>query len=411
MKVLLINPKSPYLENDAAYPPMGLLYVAATIRDAGHQVSVLDTTVVSQFIVRNFNYDKYDLIGITCVTPNVDSVNELISILPSHIPLMIGGAHPTFVSDQIYNHSNHFIVKGESELILPQILKDVGSNHIKHIYDQGCVTPAHNIPSPARDLVNLHNYTPGGEKTTPIYTSRGCPYNCAFCSKLTGNSYRMIDRDQILDELYLDCIDMGFNHILIGDDNFIINVPRAKTLLNDIKEYDIKFRLNQDARTVREDVFSLAADAGCESISFGIESGSQNILNAMNKQTTVVQNYNAIKMAHEYGMKVKIYLVSNFPGENDESINETIDFVRLAEPDKWMISNFAPLPGCDVYNNPNKYGVTWISKNWSDFYLVGKDGGFKPCFTTKDLNKERQIYLHDKLYNGLVELGERRRSL
>ena len=69
-----------------------------------------------------------------------------------------------------------------------------------------------------------------------------------------------------------------------------------------------------------------------------------------------------------------------------------------------MISNFAPLPGCNVYNDPKRYGITWISDKWPDFFLVGKDAGFIPCFTTKELNKEKQIYLHNKLYNGLVKL-------
>lgn len=404
MKVLLINPRSPYLENDAAYPPMGLLYIAAVIEKCGNSVTIMDTTTMTNDAVMKYDYNSFDIIGITCVTPNVNSVNSILSILPPQIPLMIGGAHPTFVPDEIYNHPNYFIVEGECELIIPTILNDVKNKTIEPIYNQHCVTPVENILSPARHLVDLHNYTPGGEITTPVYTSRGCPYHCAFCSKITSNSYRPLPISQIMDEIYFDCIDLGYKHILIGDDNFIINIPHAKELLLNIKELDIKFRLNQDSRTVREDMFALAADAGCESISFGIESGSQYILDMMRKQASVDQNLKAIKMAHNYGMEVKIYLVSNFPGETEETIDQTIDFVRKAEPDKWMISNFAPLPGCDVYNYPEKYNVEWISDNWSEFFLVGKNAGFIPCFTTKDLSKEKQIYLHDKLYKGLVNL-------
>jgi anaerobic magnesium-protoporphyrin IX monomethyl ester cyclase len=405
MRVLLINPRSPYLENDAAYPPMGLLYIAAVIESCKCSVCVADTTTMTNDEIHKFPYSDYDLIGITCVTPNVDSVNYILSLLPPHIPVMIGGAHPTFVPAQIYNHPNYFIVIGECELIIPQILKDAKNKCIKSIYNQGCVTPVKNIPPPLRVMVDMHLYTPGGEKTTPVYTSRGCPYHCAFCSKITNDSYRMIPESQVMDEIFFDCIDLGFKHILIGDDNFIINIPRAIRLLQDIGEYNIKFRLNQDARTIRDDVFLLASKSGCESISFGIESGSQTILNNMNKQTTVEQNLKAINMAHDHNMDVKIYLVSNFPGETDKTIEETIDFVRKAEPDKWMISNFAPLPGCDVFNNPSKYGIDWISNKWSEFFLVGKNAGFIPSFTTKELNKDKQIYLHDKLYKGLVDLN------
>ena len=406
MRVLLINPRSPYLENDAAYPPMGLLYIASIIENCGSSVTIMDTTIMTNDEVLKFFYNDYDLIGITCVTPNVSSVNSILSILPPHIPVMIGGAHPTFVPDEIYNHPNYFVVEGECELIIPTILNDVKNKTLEPIYNQRCVTPVENILSPARHLVDLHNYTPGGEITTPVYTSRGCSYHCAFCSRITSNSYRTIPIPQLMDEIYFDCIDVGYKHILIGDDNFIINVPRAKELLYNIKEFDIKFRLNQDARTIREDVFSLAASAGCESISFGIESGSQSILDAMYKQTTVERNFQAIKMAHDCGIKVKIYLISNFPGETEKTIDQTIDFVRKSEPDKWMISNFAPLPGCDVYKYPEKYNINWISDDWSEFYLVGKGGSFVPCFTTKDLTKDKQIYLHNKLYTGLLNLDK-----
>jgi anaerobic magnesium-protoporphyrin IX monomethyl ester cyclase len=404
MKVLLINPRSPYLENDAAYPPMGLLYIASIIRNNNHLVHIMDATTMKESDVHTYPYEDYDLIGITCVTPNVDSVNQLISYLPPFIPLMIGGAHPTFVPKQKYNHPNYFIVQGECEEILPIILKDVQNKTIKSIYNQGYITSAINIPFPARDLVDLHLYTPGGEITTPIYTSRGCPYHCNFCSKITNNSYRLLPLSQIKNEIDT-CTNSGFNHLLIGDDNFIINIEHAKSILNILKSYNIKFRLNQDSRNARDDIYSMAADAGCQSISFGIESGSQTILNAMNKQTTVEKNLKAIKMAHDYGMEVKIYLISNFPGETKYTIDETVEFVRRAKPDKWMISNFAPLPGCDVYNNPKKYNIDWISDKWSEFFLVGKDAGFIPCFTTNQLNKEKQIYLHNKLYKGLMELN------
>lgn len=406
MRVLLLNPKSPYLENDAAYPPMGLMYITSVLKSLGHDTYLIDLTTVDETYIEKQLYWMaldFDLIGITCVTPNVPIVNHVLQHLPQDIPIMIGGAHPTFVPMQIFRHPNYFIVKGECEVILSQIIDDAENKCIKPSYQQDSVSPICNILSPDRTSVDLHKYTPGGEITTPIYTSRGCPFHCNFCSKITSDSYRILPDIQVINEIN-QCIDLGFNNIVIGDDNFIINIERSKRLLHKIKDLDITLRLNQDSRVVRDDVFSLAANAGCTSISFGIESGSQSILNNMNKQTTVEKNLAAIKMAHDYGMDVKIYLVSNFPGENNKTINDTIDFVRIAEPEKWMISNFSPLPGSDVYNHKSKYGVEWISNNWSDYYLVGKNASFIPSFTTKELTRARQIELHDKLYNGLIEL-------
>lgn len=407
MRVCLINPRSHYLENDAAYPPMGLMYLAASFEKYGAEVCLLDLTkhenVFNRMIYNNL-FDEFDLIGFTCVTPNTDEVNRLIKLLPDTLNVMVGGAHPTFVERQVWAHNATPIV-GEAEILVPEILNDISyRNRILKARYIGKNTPVDDILHPSRHLVNLHAYTPGGENTTPVYTSRGCSYDCNFCSKITGSEYRMLPDDNVMEEIN-QCRDLGFKHIVIGDDNFIINIPRAMRILRRIKdEENIKFRLNQDSRVLYNDIYKLAAEAGCTDISVGIESGSQKILNLMNKRTTVSRNIEMIKLAHEYDLKVKIYLISNFPGETLDTIKETVEFVRKTEPDKCLVSNFAPLPGSDVYNNKWKYGVNWTSPRWSDYYLVGKNGGFEPCFTTSHLTKDNQKLYHGYLLDALKEL-------
>lgn len=409
MRVCLINPRSYYLENDAAYPPMGLMYLAASFEKYGAEVSLLDLTKDEHKfnrMVYNNLFDEFDLIGFTCVTPNTDEVNRLIGLLPETAGVMVGGAHPTFVERQVWAHDATSIA-GEAETLVPQLLHDVDNIGEKVNLQKryiGKNTSIYEILSPARHLVDLYDYTPGGEKATPVYTSRGCSYDCNFCSKVTGSEYRMMPDDRVMEEINA-CRGLGFNHLVIGDDNFIVNVPRAMRILQRIKdEENIKFRLNQDSRVLFKDVYKLAAEAGCTDISVGIESGSQKILDAMNKRTTVLRNEEMMKLAHEYGLNVKIYLISNFPGETLDTIKETVEFVRKTEPDKCLVSNFAPLPGSDVYNNKWKYGVNWTSPRWSDYYLVGKGGGFEPCFTTQYLTKERQKDYHNYLLDELGDL-------
>jgi hypothetical protein len=81
-----------------------------------------------------------------------------------------------------------------------------------------------------------------------------------------------------------------------------------------------------------------------------------------------------------------------------------LEFARQAKPDHWLLSSFAPLPGSDTFQNPMKYGITWVSPRWEDYYLVGKEGKFSPCFTTKDLSFEKQIELHRRMFNSLKEI-------
>lgn len=401
MKVSLINPPSPYLTNDASYPPSGLMYLAASLEQLGHEPEIIDLTGGLDWR-REIAKAEADLYGITCVTPNFNTVKEIADALPNK-PIVIGGCHPTFLPwNTLENISCDAIVKGEAEVIVSKLMKDAEKTRLEGIYNGGMV-PVEAIPKPARHLVNLHKYTPGGEKATPIYTSRGCPFNCNFCSKITGRTYRALPISRVIEEVE-EVISHGFNNIVFGDDNIIIQPERVKELLRALKPLDIEFRLNQDARAVEDDVVSLAADAGCTEISYGIESGSQKMLNLMNKATTVKANKQAIRITKRHGITTKAYFIVNFPGENEGTIKETLDFASETMPDKWLLSSFAPLPGSDTFHRPEKYGINWLSRNWEDYYLVGRDGGFQPCFTTEELTKRRQKMLHYMLREGLKEI-------
>jgi len=259
------------------------------------------------------------------------------------------------------------------------------------------------IPKPARHLLDLGKYRPGGEMTTPIYTSRGCSYRCSFCSKTTGDRYRTLPLPRVLSEIE-EVVSYGFRHLLFGDDNTGLQPKRLRDLLEALEPLHITFRLNQDARRIDREMLSLAKKVGCTEISFGIESGSQVMLDRMNKQTSVEKNKRAIRETKRFGMKTKAYFIVNFPGETEETVEETLRFVKETRPDKWLVSSFAPLPGSDTFRNPGQYGITWMSSNWEDYRLVGKDGTFRPCFETKELSGEKQITLHHLLSCGLKAL-------
>lgn len=403
MKIILINPPSPYLANDAAYPPTGLMYLAASIEDMEHSVEIIDFSGNSNWASEVKNLEA-DLFGITCVTPNFFVVKEIANNLPKNSIIIIGGPHPTFLpEDVLTNIRCNSVVRGEGEIAIKNIINDLDKNNLKEIYCGGLVG-VDQIPVPSRHLVDLYKYMPGRVHTVPIYTSRGCTFDCAFCSKVTGRVYRALSVDRILQEVH-QILKQGFKNILFGDDNIHIDNNRLEFLLKKLKPLNISFRLNQDTRNINEKTIELAAESGCTEISFGVESGSEKMLKLMNKKATVQDNVNAIKLTKKYGMVAKAYFVVNFPGENESTIEETLEFVKNTKPDKYLISAFAPLPGSPVFYNPKKYGIYWASKNWADYYLVGKDGGFSPCFKTLELSFEKQIYLHNKLFKGLKEIN------
>lgn len=400
MKCILIYPPSPYLANDSAYPPSGLLYVAAAMEKLCWEVEIADLTGGIDWR-KKVSMLQADLFGITCVTPNVGIVGEIANILrPKGSQIIVGGIHPTFLPEDTFkNIPCDAVVKGEAELVIKDLLNDVERGALKKIYE-GRLVPVEAIPKPARHLIDLNKYTPGEEKTTPIYSSRGCPFDCKFCSRVTGRVYRVLPLDRVLEEIR-DVMALGFKNIVFGDDDIAIQPKRLKEIVKLMLPLGLNFRLNQDARFIEGETLDLARRAGCREISFGIESGSQKMLNLMNKKNTVEANKRAILATKDHGMKAKAYFVVNFPGEDDSTVEETLKFAEETRPDKWLLSAFAPLPGSDTFTNPTAYGITWMSSNWEDYYLVGKEGSFKPCFTTEELSTQRQIYLHNKLYNGL----------
>lgn len=402
MKVLLINPDSPYLENAASYPPMGLLYVAAALQKEGCDVSVLDFAAEPDIrppVLQHIH--TYDLVGITCVTPNYAGVQEIMQHIPKGVPVMLGGIHPTLFPDEVKAETGcQSVIVGEFETVAHELVLGAVQKPFYH----GPIAKPEEIPKPARELVNLRNYTPGGwEGSTPVYTSRGCPFGCNFCAKLPSTKYREIPLTQVMEEVD-DCISLGFRNIVFGDDNIAANPRRLRNILALLKTRDIRFRLNMDCRKPAEDIFKLAADAGCVEISFGVESGSPQILSLMNKMLSPKDSIEAIRLTKKYGMKAKAYFMVNYPGETERTVQETLRFAKQARPDKWLLSSFAPLPGSLVFKRPDMFGITNMSTNWEDYYLVGKGGVAKPCFETRYLTYKRQEELHRMMYDGLKEV-------
>jgi radical SAM superfamily enzyme YgiQ (UPF0313 family) len=403
MRVLLINPPSFYLENDSAYPPMGLLYLAAVIEDMGHDVELLDLALFDEIEAPLLKaLDKIDLVGISCVTPNVPVVDRIIGFIHPSISVIVGGPHPTFEPFKTFNELGVSILVGEGEEAIREVLRDLQYNkQIRDLYG-GKLVNLKSVLRPLRKLIDLKRYYPGGVQGSPIYTSRGCPFSCAFCSKISGSYYRRFSLSIVLEEISEVIQDFGISHIVFGDDDIGLN-PDLYQLIDLMKVphrmKNVTYRLNLSARFRDDQIFETAFLTGCTEISFGVESGSQKILDSMNKNLTVQFAEEVIKRVKDYNIKSKIYLMCNFPGETEETIEETIKFVERTKPDSVFISAFVPLPGSDIYNNPLKYGITWVSDNWEDYYTVGKNRNFGHCFETHELKFKEQ----EKLYNMLLK--------
>jgi uncharacterized radical SAM superfamily protein len=240
-------------------------------------------------------------------------------------------------------------------------------------------------------------------------------HNCSFCGleqmhKELNYKMNFASSDVVISHIR-KIKEMGINAIAIQDDIFTLKPSRLYRILDEIKKLNISIRCMGRAGIDKEETYAKLADSGIEQISWGIESGSQYILDRMKKDVTVQDNYNVIKWAKKYGINTRAFFILGFPGETKETIEETKKFIIESDPDQYFISNFIPYPGTDVGDNPEKYGITWMSNNYDDYYQVSKDGTGGITIDTKWLSryelKELELELRDWLKKNKEFRGEK----
>lgn len=238
------------------------------------------------------------------------------------------------------------------------------------------------------------------ETTTGNFIADGfVTHNCINSTKKEKVRFRSIEN--VINELKEIIYKYDIHSFVFYDDTFTLRQD-LYILLNEIKKLNIEFRCNGDTRRNTHETFKRLYDAGCREIDFGIESGSQYILNKIHKGTKVWQNQLAISNAKKAGLFVKAFIMVGNPGESWKTVNETIDFINYTRPDYWSVFNFVPLPGCDIFINPNKYGIRIKTLDWNEYFnLQGNNVGGLTCetehMTIKDI-KDARDYMIKKLY-------------
>jgi len=242
------------------------------------------------------------------------------------------------------------------------------------------------LPMPARDLIDIDAYHRldtytyvGGTREGHIQTGRGCPYNCAFCAQrcVTRGTVRWRTVEQIANEVKLLKYRYGCDQIIFFDDTFNLKWSRVQQLCEALKPLDLIWHCLLRADLVTPLMIRTMADAGCRGVIFGFETGSDTMLQKMNKKLTVKQSLRAAEMATRMGMLVRAQMVVGFPGETDETIEETAHFVRNADVAKYGFHIFAPLPGSLVWDDPAAFGLKLdkAAVNFEDgFTTIGKPG-------------------------------------
>jgi anaerobic magnesium-protoporphyrin IX monomethyl ester cyclase len=407
-RVMLVNPPQLNSIDDRIDPPLGLMYIAGVLEQNGVDVGITDLAGRRKEDWVNL-IPPADVYGMTIFSASLNTSRDIARTIKQQYTgalIVAGGPHPTSLPNETLNYPEFdFVFTGEGEYSFLDFIRseEIGEGRIINSKPIGNIDE---LPLPARHLVDMQSYTREveGQKATSILTSRGCPYNCNFCCKdVLGRKVKERSTRSILEEIAGIQRDYDIHSFIFYDDIFTLNRRRLPSLCEGLKAMNVTFRCNGRAGINTYDDYVMLREAGCQEIAFGIESGSQVMLDKMGKRTTVKRNIETILTAKRAGLLTKAYLIVGFPGETQETVDETKRFMDEADPDKFTVFQFVPLPGCDVYKHPQAYGVTEMNQDWDQFFNIAGQYEGGSAFRTEELSPERVQYLHDDLIKHLMD--------
>jgi anaerobic magnesium-protoporphyrin IX monomethyl ester cyclase len=392
----LLNPPYPSGAPEAIFIPLGISSLAAFLESKGYTVDVIDCQVLDltqKDLEDEFRRLQPDVVGVSAATLTYEPALEIVKAAKQACPeslTILGGPHVTVMDEQTVSESpeTDVVVRGEGELTLLELMQLASKSNMKNLKDMAGITFRKNgkiirtpdrpfiqdidsLPYPTLKHFQLSKYRILGRTYLPIITSRGCPFQCAFClsSQMCGTGFRAKSPPKVLDELEWLRDTYGADAFTFYDDTFTFDIDRALGICREMKRR--KFITPWDCRTrvdrVTKEVLETLSKTNCQLIHFGVESGSQKMLKVMKKGTTVEQNARAIKWAKEAGILVAISVIVGYPGETVDMVKQTIDFIRRTEPDYVYMCEAVPYPGTELYNQVKELG--WgLTSEWSKYH-------------------------------------------
>lgn len=393
--ILLINPRSAFLDSDRVFPPLGILYLKSFLEKEGIYVKLED-----DFDFKNINkYKEFHYIGISCTTPQSREAEIIFREIKKNFSLkkvIIGGAHASFYTEECIKAGYDHIVLGDGEKSLLDILNGCNEKILKNPIDS---SKMNSLPLPFRDAGFLSNYhyKLDSLKTTTAITSRGCPFNCAFCEHAKTKP-RYYNSERIKQELS-EISALGYEAVMFFDDLFAVNQRRVEELCDIIKDFKIKFRCFGHVKCMTPKMAETLAEAGCVETGVGMESGSQEILNIVKLPTsTVKESYEYIKICHQFGIRVKAFFMIGLPGETCETIKETEEFIATSGIDDFDLVVYYPYKGTRIRDHIKEYDISLINDADTIGYYKGRKGGTEISIRTSFLSGEEIKNESDRIF-------------
>ena len=423
------------------YPPLATIVAAAVMRGEGYPVSLFDTNLRddpmeilpvlqrlrSKYLV--IYDDGFNYLSKMCLTNMRQAAFKMAEEGKKlGCTVIVSSSDAADHYEKYFDHHVDYVIRGEGEETLKALIdslehgKDMSlvpglafrkDDQIKITSSRAVIRDLDNLPLPAWDLVDIESYRSiwmahHGYFSLNVATTRGCPFKCNWCAKpIYGNRYTSRSPANVVDEIEFLIRAYAPDHFWMCDDIFGLRPGWVQEFRRLLKDRKIKIRYKIQSRVdllLQEDTLDALVQSGVDTIWVGAESGSQKILNAMDKGTKVEEIYEATRVMKQKGIRVGFFLQFGYLGETEEDINATIQMVLNLMPDEVGISVSYPLPGTKFYEKVKDQ--LHEKQNWtdSDDLLVMFEGTFNQRFYKELHRYVHAIYRKEKGYLSLKKL-------
>lgn len=439
MRILLINPprENELLGNNPAIideergynPPLGLLYLAGYLEQfTDNRVEVLDAQA------QELSYDalrgeitrrRPDVVGLTAMTftlIDVIKTARLVKAIDSATPVVLGGPHVHLYPKETLDIPEvDYLVLGEGEVAFAQMLERIGDpgsmagvEGIAFRHDEQMVLTGpraleedlDKLPFPARHLTPHKKYSSVIARRAPIttmFTSRGCPYQCIFCDRPhLGKKFRARSAKNVVDEMEA-CVSLGIREFLVYDDTFTIQRQRVLDICDEIihRNLDIGWDIRARVNTVDDEMLRRLRQAHCERIHYGVEAGTDRVLQILQKGITLEQARQAFQATKKAGISTLAYFMIGAPTETREEVLQTIEFAKSLAPDFTHITIVTPFPGTKLYQMGLAQGQ-FTHDFWQEF-AANPTPDFQPQYWEENLSRGELQELVTYAYKSFYE--------
>ena len=363
------------------YPPLGILYISSYLEANGFANDVYDSTFSNLTSLKTYIEEtKPGIIGIYTNLMTKLNVLKIIQFLKSdtslqNIKIILGGPEVRNHKEKFLAYGADIIVFGEGEDTMLDLVKAWSSGVEPNLHnmqgiafkdkegiiimpDRVLIRDINQLAFPNRKKINLQLYFDAwkqkhGFSMVNVNTMRGCPYSCKWCSRAVyGGSYRRRSAALVVDEIQWLQQNYQFDMIWFVDDVFTINHKWLNEFAAEIekRKVAVSYEIITRSDRVNEEVLQLLKQSGCFRVWIGAESGSQKVIDAMDRRVKVEQVRETIKMVKAYGMEAGTFIMLGYPGEEEADIKETLHHLKYSNPDYYTITVAYPIKGTPLYS-------------------------------------------------------------